>query len=183
MLGGTRFAEHALVGTPGFSRVKGIQIMIRASAPAKAQESRTFFVTTPTFSRRNILQSDRLAQLFIAVLNDNREKQRLQVHAFVVMPDHVHFVLTPAPDHSLEKCVQFIKGGFSFRAKKELGFNGEIWAAGFNEERIRSASQMHNVTEYIHQNPVKRGLAATPEEFPYSSASVPMDPAPESFRG
>ena len=45
----------------------------------------------------------------------------MQVHEFVFMPNHVHLLITPAPDVSLEKAMQFIKGGFSYRAGKELG--------------------------------------------------------------
>jgi putative transposase len=58
------------------------------------------------------------------------------VHDFVVMPNHVHILMTLPGDVSLEKAVQLIKGGFSFRANKELGFRGEIWHRGFSDVRI-----------------------------------------------
>src|SRR4051812_17002200 len=110
---------------------------MRASAPARKrapQEVRTFFVTSSTWGRRPILQTERMAGLLVDVLQVNRTKKRFEVHEFVIMRDHFHMLLTPAPE-SLEKCVQYIKGGFSFRAKRELGFLGEIWQAGYNEQR------------------------------------------------
>src|SRR6266540_1217419 len=93
------------------------------------QSIRTFFVTFSTAGRRSIFQSDQFATLLLSVLGDNRLKRRFELHEFVIMPDHVHLLITPAPDVSLEKAVQYIKGGFSFRAKRELGSAMEIWSA------------------------------------------------------
>ena len=64
------------------------------------------------------------------------------------------------PPVILEKALQFIKGGFSFRAKKELGFAGEIWQTSFYDHRVRDSGEYERFTRYIHQNPVKRGLVA-----------------------
>ena len=131
-----------------------------------------------------ILQSDPLCDLLLDVLRENRAKQRLQVHEFVFMPDHVHLILTPAPLVTLEKAMQFIKGGFSYRAKKEMGLNFEIWQKGYNEHRIRNAEEFAQHVEYVWMNPVKAGLVERPEEFPYSSAQLKaeVDPAPLQFQ-
>ena len=55
------------------------------------------------------------------------------------MPNHFHLLLTPAPEIPLEKTLQFIKGGFSYRAKREISFPLEIWQASFVNHRIREA--------------------------------------------
>ncbi len=91
--------------------------------PLAPQEIRTFFVTTATANRRRLFQVERNAELFLEVLQQNRTKGRLQLHAFVIMPDHVHLLLTPAPEISLEKAMQFLKGGFSFQLKSKL----DVW--------------------------------------------------------
>lgn len=57
------------------------------------------------------------------------------LHEFVVVRDHFHLLITPLT--SLEKAVQYIKGGFSHRAKVGLGSNMEIWQRGFSDHRIR----------------------------------------------
>ena len=108
----------------------------------------------------------------------------MQVHEFVFMPNHVHLLITPAPDVSLEKATQFIKGGFSFRAGKEVGFRGAIWNPGFNEHRICNAADYAGHVRYMHMNPVDAGLVSKPEEWPYSSARLTseVDPAPEWIR-
>src|ERR1700758_1670208 len=105
------------------------------------QETRTFFISSATWERRSILQSHSLCELLPSVIRENRAKQRFQLHEFVFMRDHVHLILTPSPQISLEKAMQFIKGGFSFRAKKEQLFNGEIWQKGYNETRIKDAGE------------------------------------------
>jgi putative transposase len=71
---------------------------------------------------------------------------------------------------TVEKAVQSIKGGFSFRAKRELGFAGEIWQRGFSEVAIRDGDSFQSHRPYVEQNPVKAGLAASPEEYLYGSS-------------
>src|SRR5262245_36585864 len=97
---------------------------------------RTFFTTSKTIEGRNLLQSERMALLFIDVLRSYAATRKLVVHDFVVMPDHVHLLLTVDESMSIEKAMQFIKGGFSYRVKKELGYQGEVWQRGFTEVRI-----------------------------------------------
>jgi putative transposase len=77
-------------------------------------------------------------------------------HAYVVMPDHLHALLSPA--EAVEKCVQLIKGGFSFRAKRELGWNGEVWQPGFTDHRIRDSEDWEKHLKYIQSNPVEARL-------------------------
>jgi len=148
------------------------------------QETRTFFTSFATWERRFILQSNRLCELLLDVIRQNRSKERLQVHEFVIMTDHVHLILTPAPLVSLEKAMQFVKGGFSYRAKKELSFNHEIWQKGYNEHRIRDAVEYAQHVEYVWMNPVKAGFVERPEEYLYSSARLKneVDPAPSQFQ-
>jgi putative transposase len=91
------------------------------------QTLRTFFVTSATDSHRAILQSERMANLLMNCLFDNRQKERFLLHEFVIMPDHFHAIITPATEVPLEKAMQFIKGGFSYRARKELNVDSAIW--------------------------------------------------------
>jgi putative transposase len=68
---------------------------------------------------------------------------------------------------SIEKAVQLIKGGFSYRLKKEFGYAGEVWQRGFSDVRVEDRESFLRHREYIAQNPVKRGLAESAAEFPY----------------
>ena len=62
---------------------------------------------------------------------------KFEVHEFVIMPNHVHVLITVDESMSIEKAVQLIKGNFSFRAKADLGFAGEVWQRGFSDVQIR----------------------------------------------
>jgi putative transposase len=141
-----------------------------------------YFITASTFRKQNILQSDRMAGLFVDVLLHYRQKQKYLLHEFVMMPDHFHLLITP--QESLERAMQMIKGGFSFRAKRELGFMHEIWQPSFYDRRVRDAEEYFAFREYIRQNPQKRGLAVKAEDYRYSSAwpGLVLDEAPRLLK-
>ncbi len=61
-----------------------------------------------------------MAQLLVDVLVENRQKRRFLLHDFFIKPNHFPLLLTPAADIPLEKALQFIKGGFSYRAKRNF---------------------------------------------------------------
>jgi REP-associated tyrosine transposase len=142
----------------------------------------TYFITSATYMKKSLFQSDRMANCFLEVLANYRGQHKFLLHEFVLMPDHFHLLLTPT--ETLEKAVQLIKGGFSFRARKELGFGGEIWEHSFHDRRVRDELEYERFREYIHQNPVKRGLATAAEKYPYSSAAgiLPLDDVPQRLK-
>ena len=129
------------------------------------QYRRTFFVTTKTDQGRRLLQWDRFAGLLVDVLRSCMAAGRFQVHDFVVMPDHAHLLLSVDGDVSIEKAMQFIKGGFSYRVKRELGYSGEIWQRGFSEVRIEGEESFEEHRKYIAGNPGRGGLVKAGEEF------------------
>jgi putative transposase len=117
-----------------------------------------------------LLQSERNAMLFIDVLRSYVAAGKFKVHDFVVMPNHVHLLLTVGKEMTVERAMQFIKGGFSYRLKKEFGYPGEVWQRGYSELRVEDESSFQRHREYIAENPVKAGLANGPGEFPYCFA-------------
>jgi putative transposase len=139
----------------------------------------TYFVTASAFEKQSLLQSTRMAELLTDVLFHYQQQGRYRLHEYVVMPDHFHLLITPVSPATLERAVQFIKGGFSYRARKELGFATEIWQTSFYDHRVRDANEYARFRHYIHVNPVRRGLAPVPEKFPYSSALLTLDEVPQ----
>ena len=84
------------------------------------------------------------------------------------MPDHLHAILTPAPEVSLEKALQYIKGGFSFRLKSKL----DVWSRSFNESQILAREKFDACKTYIKQNPVRTHLSESSEAYKYSSRTL-----------
>lgn len=142
-----------------------------------------YFVTASTWGGRSLLQADRMAQLFLDTLRHYRAEKKFQLHEFVIMPNHFHLLLSPI-GVTLERTMQFIKGGFSFRVNKELGNAMEIWERGYIDHRIRDAGDYAKHVEYIRQNPVRAGLVSREEDYLWCSAhrSREVDPRPEGLK-
>lgn len=140
----------------------------------------TYFVTANTFQKKKLFHVEKSAHLFLEVLFHYRAEKRYLLHEFVLMPDHFHLIITPM-GITLERSLQFIKGGYSFRVGKGHGMRRDVWQPSFVDRRIRDAREYERYRDYIHQNPVKKFLAARPEEYPYSSATgaFALDPVPQ----
>jgi putative transposase len=141
-----------------------------SDAEAARGISRTFFLTSKSAPGKAVLRSERMALLMVDVLRSYVRAGKFVLHDFVVMPDHIHLLLTLDQLMSVEKAAQLVKGGFSYRAKKELGYAGEVWQKGFSEVRIRDRQSFLDHRDYIDQNPVKARLVDSPEKFPFGSA-------------
>jgi REP-associated tyrosine transposase len=74
----------------------------------------TYFVTANVLERKTLFHVEKIASLFVEVMLDYRTKKKYLLHEFVVMPDHFHLLITPE-GITLERAMQLIKGGFSFR--------------------------------------------------------------------
>ncbi|MFZ0914194.1 MAG: transposase [Candidatus Korobacteraceae bacterium] len=141
----------------------------RFTKPARehaTSNSQTYFVTSATWERRPLFRNPDWAKLFVEVLHSYRGRAYL-LHEYVLMPEHFHVIITPLT--SLEQAVQFVKGGFSFRAKKDLKSSMEVWQRGFSDHRIRDAEDYVRHVEYIRRNPVGRKLVEHAMDYPYCS--------------
>ena len=146
--------------------------------------SSTYFISTNAWEGQAMFQSERTADLLLSTLFTYRDQGKFLVHEFVLMPNHLHILLTPSSNVALERAMQFIKGGFSHRAGKELGIAREIWQRGYVDHRVRDAQDYAGHRQYIRFNPVKARLAETPEAYPYSSAftGFQLDPIPQGLK-
>jgi putative transposase len=117
-----------------------------------------------------LFQTEQMANVFVEVLRSYVRAGKFTIHDFVIMPNHIHLLVTLPGTLSLEGAMQLIKGNFSFRANKELGFKGEIWQRGFSDVLVSDKQSFQLHRSYIDNNPVKKGLAKSPEEYRYGSA-------------
>jgi putative DNA methylase len=104
-----------------------------------------------------------------ALLHFDGERYRL--HAWVVMPNHVHLLLTPIEGHSLAQITHSLKSYTAHRINHVLGRHGEFWQRESFDRYIRDAHHFAAAREYIEANPVKAGLCGKSEEWEFSSAS------------
>ncbi len=139
----------------------------------------TYALTTATYQRRALFTRTANAELLVTTLLHYREQGRYLLHGFVVMPEHLHVLLTPSANQTIERCAQCIKGGFSHSLRAQFG--GEVWQAGFHEHRIRDRQDFQNQLSYIAANPEKRGLIGC--RFVHTRYLDKLDPLPELLQG
>ncbi len=103
------------------------------------------------------------------VVEEGLRCQDCDLHAYVIMPNHVHVLL--APRIRPAKLMQYIKGVSAREANKILGLSGQpFWQHESYDHLVRTAEEFTKIRKYIENNPVKAGLAATPETYRWSSA-------------
>ncbi len=124
------------------------------------QKVATYAITILTHHRHRHFQRDANAELFLNTLFRYRDAGKFLLHAFAIMPDHVHVLITPAIDQSTAKSIQLMKGGYSFAVRNQSP--GEIWQSGYHEHRIRDRTDYEAQKQYIANNPVRKNIANHP---------------------
>jgi putative transposase len=146
-------------------------MLLRMAHPLRTANSGTFFVTAITDNRRRLFQNDANARLFIETLQHYRAEGFYRLYAFVVMPDHVHLLITT---DDLAGAMQRIKGGFSHRLGARIRSKFPVWQRGFADHLVLNREQFDSRREYIHQNPVRARLVERAEDYAHSSAARPV---------
>ena len=137
-------------------------------------------MTTDTWQRRALFRNSDSASIVEESIFRYRDQGVYFVHRHVVMPDHLHVILTPGETTTLEKAVQLIKGGSSREIGKRPGMRFPLWHAGFTEHQIRNHHDFESHARYIDQNPVKAGLAEKSQDYLHGSTAgkFALDPWP-----
>jgi len=104
-----------------------------------------------------------------------RENRHYELHAYVVMANHVHLLITPHVD--VGKLMQSLKRFTAREGNRILGLTGQaFWQDESYDRLVRDETEFHRIAQYIEMNPVGAGLVATPEAFPWSSAGRIYNP-------
>jgi REP element-mobilizing transposase RayT len=116
------------------------------------------------------LRQPEIAEMVMCALSDGERRfERYELHSFVVMPNHVHLLVTPRVPS--RKWLGPLKGFTGYEAIRMLGLRGTpFWQDESYDHLIPNDEGSARVKRYIEWNPVKAGLAALPEELPFSSA-------------
>ncbi len=144
----------------------------------------TYFVTTGSWQKRELFQVTEVAEIVVQRVLACRDEGAYQLHEFVLMPNHLHLLLTPGDTTTLEKGMQLIKGGSCHQIHQRRGHKMEVWQPGFHEWTVRDSEDYAVRSEYIRMNPVQAHLVEKPEDWPHGSASgkFRLDAMPERLR-
>lgn len=128
------------------------------------QSAQSHFVTFTCYHRRQGFDSPVVYDLFVEVLEQMRCRFILCIYAYVVMPEHVHLLVSEPPRGLLADAIHYLKLSFA----KRLGA-GVFWQKRYYDRNIRNEREFTEKLRYIHLNPVKRGLVREPGEWKWSS--------------
>lgn len=141
------------------------------------QTPQTYAVTIVCSERLRLLRPTHQAETVLATLFRYRTEHRFLLHAFVVMPDHLHLVLSPPV--SLEQTIGIVKGGTSFVLRKS--YKGPIWQEGYYSHRVRDANDFTGQVSYVAANPERKGW----QDYSFVHTRYPehLDPLPHHLGG
>jgi REP element-mobilizing transposase RayT len=146
----------------------------RVFAPATITSGKSFVVMDRMLDNAATgpkhLSNPEIATLVVACLHDGERRfDRYQLHSFVVMPNHVHLLVTPHVPAT--KWLGPLKGFTAHEANRLLGLTGKpFWQNESHDHVVRSPEEFTRIRRYIENNPVKAGLVADPGDFEWSSA-------------
>ncbi|MGC2108031.1 MAG: transposase [Candidatus Korobacteraceae bacterium] len=124
------------------------------------------FITFSCYHRQPLLASARAKNLFEVALEKSRVHYDFFVTGYVVMPEHVHLLISEPEDGTLASAVQAIKQSLS---RRMMTTSGHFWQARYYDFNVYTAQKRVEKLRYIHRNPVRRGLVRRPEDWQGSS--------------
>ena len=131
-----------------------------------SQETRSYFVTAFTAERRRLFQVTDNAELFRQTLFDYRGQGRYLLHAYVIMPDHFHWLFQLNEPLSVSELVKKIKARSSIAINASMGRQGSVWQRGFHDHALRGDENLRSVARYIVGNPLRAGIVEHIGDYP-----------------
>ena len=110
-----------------------------------------------------------MAAAVLDALKRIRSRWGAELHAYVVMPDHWHALITTQPPHDISRVMNSVKTRSAMAIQNRTGLAGPVWQPRFYDRVCRDAGEFGETLAYIHHNPVGAGLVESPAEWPWSS--------------
>jgi putative transposase len=133
----------------------------------------THFITFSCYHRLRNLDDPARRDLVVRCLEHTRKKFQFLVYGFVVMPEHVHLLVSEPLRRNLAIAMQSMKLSVSLQAPRTreatAGAAKPLWLPRYYDHNVRNYDSFVDKLRYIHRNPVKRGLVGKPEEWKWSS--------------
>ena len=136
------------------------------------QTKQTHFVTFSCYGRQARLRLPARSNLFVEKLEQTRQRFGFRIYAYVVMPEHVHLLLSEPDRGLLSAAIHSLKLAVAKRIPglgAETGEPAQFWQKRYYDRNVRDHEEFVEKLRYIHRNPVQRGLVKRPEDWPWSS--------------
>lgn len=154
--------------------------------PDNYRGEKTYFATLCFHNRRRIGSNPRVASWLVDCLRKIAAQKSFLVHAYCVMPDHLHLLIQgAAPDSDLMAFVELFKQDTGFRFLAKTG--RQLWQFKYYDRILRKVEAANRIAGYIWMNPVRQGICAVPQDYPFSGsftefgATMLQQSSPESW--
>ena len=130
-----------------------------------SESGQIYLITAVTHQRQCFFKDWRVGRLLVHQLRDAQTQGLVKSLAWVVMPDHFHW-LVELRDSALEELALRVKSHTARNVNKALGRSGKFWQRGFHDRAIRYEEDLQSVARYIVANPVRAGLVRRVQDYP-----------------
>ncbi len=131
------------------------------------QSGQFHFITFSCYRRQPLLSSPQAKDMLEQILEHTRAQQGLLIAAYVLMPEHVHLLTDEPRIATIATFLQILKQRSSRVLK--VPETEQFWQRRYYDRNVSTHTEALEKVEYIHRNPVKRGLVSAPEDYPWSS--------------
>lgn len=146
----------------------------RLGLDAYTEPGRVCFLTIRAHAGLSPFTNDQLNTVVLTALHDSCAKDGCDVYTYCLMPDHLHLLVAPRLAGSSVLTFADRFKGRATRASWAAGWEGRLWQPRYHDHVLRAGEDVLHVATYILANPVRRGLVASPEDWPWSGELVPL---------
>jgi putative transposase len=162
------------LGTPGQHAAEPYRQRLRLQGFDYGAAGYVYFITIHAADGSAPFRDPHLAAKMVECLHFQRQSGRASVHAFALMPDHIHVVLSATGRGvALPEILRDFKG-YTTHLYHELGFRGPLWQRSFYDHVVRRQDDLVAICQYVLANPVRRGLVEEADDWPYSGMPDPL---------
>ena len=164
----TLLQPHALVGArPAREEYQGHHALRKGRASIA---NSAYLITTTTLERQKLFADFAVGYATARCFEDTDYLGDAKMLAWVLMPDHAHWLLQLGERDELSRVVNRLKSASARYANRALGKTGAVWARAFHDHGLRSDEDLQGVARYVVANPLRAGLVATIGDYPFWNA-------------
>ncbi len=131
-----------------------------------SEPGRCYMVTTVTSGRIPIFRDSSTGRVVVREMMRLQEEGFVESVAWVIMPDHLHWLLVLGEHADLSRVVQLLKGRSAHRVNQCLGRKGSVWQKAFYDHAIRKDEDLRKLARYVVANPLRAGIVKRIEDYP-----------------
>jgi len=136
--------------------------------------SRVYFMTVRAYAGQSPFVQGGLNRFILETLRGEQERQNCAVYTYCLMPDHLHFLVSPREDGiSALRFIERYKGKTT-NGSWRLGWHGKLWQPRFYDHIVRAEESLLAIAQYILENPCRRGLAECAEDWLWNGHMSPL---------